>query len=118
MPGGERLEKLDAVPEGVGHVDVVEVGEELVSDDLESSRAASLHDVPEADHEHRGVCFARREEVVIDSEMHLGRPRKEPDAATLREVLGPDSFRHSENAREERPRPGLPPSGHRKLHVM
>lgn len=115
---GDCLEEFESVSEGVGGIKPLEAGEWLVIDNLYSTVDQPTTEILEILDVERGMGFARRSEILIDSEMNSNAIGFEPAPATGFQMTRLFNFGDSQHALVKGDRPPLPLHGHRQLDVM
>ena len=108
LPKRGLPEEFESISEGVGGIKPLEAGEWLVIDNLYSTVDEPTTEILQILDVERGMGFARRSEILIDSEMNSNQIGLEPAPATGFQMTGLFNLGDSQHSLIKGDRPPLP----------
>jgi lipopolysaccharide/colanic/teichoic acid biosynthesis glycosyltransferase len=112
------LAQLEAVAEGIGHVDTLDARKRPIRRHLDPLPAEAAGERCEIGDDEARVRLAGRRERLLDAHVQLLLARAEPAAAARRQRLRLRQLLQAEQAAVERPRLRLAPRGRGDLNVI
>jgi len=116
--GRQSLQHLQSIPERVIDVDTIETVERLVVVNLEPGSACTTRHPADVVNNERNVCFARRPEVLLDTEMDSDAITLEPCPTPYCQVRRLGNLAQAEEIGVEAPSLDLGTRRHRELNVV
>jgi hypothetical protein len=107
------FDQLDPIAKRVVHVAAVAADKRLIFCDRVSGLFQFRHHVVKTVNDERRVCFARWNEILLDTEMNLKRATFKPAATALNKLRWFGFFGQAEHAVVKCPRLVFAPSRHR-----